>query len=96
MSDEVPNPPVPLFEGKLVHSTSLRLASATGLDIEDRVLKVDDIIHVLVDARVSQVNHVVDERTGKMQRVQSAKVLDVTLVPWNPEDPDDEGVLRED
>jgi hypothetical protein len=95
VSDE-PTTPIPTFEGKLVHSTSLRLASTTGLDIEDRVLKVDDIIHVLVDARVSQVNHIVDERTGKMERVQSAKVLDVTLVPWNPEDPEDEGVLRED
>lgn len=93
---ETPVPNVPYFEGKLVHSTSLKLSSATGLDIDDRVLRTDDIIHVLVDARVSGINHLVDERTGKMERVQTAKVLDVTLVPWNPSDPDDEGVLRGD
>jgi hypothetical protein len=90
----IPVPPVPMFEGKPVSTTKLKLTSTLALDVADRVLKVDDIIRITVDARVSQVHHNVNERTGDLERVQTAKALTVEIVPWNPDDPNDTGVFR--
>lgn len=86
--------PVPMFEGKPVATTKLKLTSTAGLDVNNMVLKVDDIIRIVVDARVSQVHHNVNERTGDLERVQTAKALTVEITPWNPDDPNDTGVFR--
>lgn len=89
-----PIPEVPMFEGKPVEATRLKVTSPThGLEI-DKVLRMDDIIRVVIEARVSDVAHKVNERTGALIRHQSAKVISAALIPWNPEDPNDEGVLR--
>lgn len=93
-AEPIYDPPVPMFEGKPVSATKLKITSTAGLDVGDRVLKVDDIIRILVDARVSQVHHNVNERNGDLERVQTAKALAVEIVPWNADDPKDTGVWR--
>lgn len=88
-------PAVPTFEGKPVDATTLKVASPhAGLEI-DAVLRMDDIVRVVVEARVSRIDHQVNERTGQLIRHQSAKVISAALIPWNPEDPEDTGVLRD-
>lgn len=88
-------PEIPLFDGKPVAATRLKIMSATqGLEI-DSVLRMDDIIRVVVEARVSSVDHKVNERSGDLIRHQTARVISAELVPWNAEDPQDEGVLRD-
>lgn len=83
-----------MFEGKPVEATTLKVSSPTaGLEI-DAVLRMDDIVRVVVEARVSQVNHQVNERTGALIRHQSAKVISAELIPWDDTDPNDTGVLR--
>lgn len=89
-----PVPIVPVFEGKLVDATALKIANSSVLDLTDVVLAVDDVIKIEVEARVVGVNHVVHEPTGRLIRVHTAKAYDARLVPFNPQY--DEGVDRAD
>lgn len=74
-------PPIPLFEGKLVDGTTLKVTNASVLDLTDVVLGVDDVIRIVVEARVVGVNHIVHEPSGKLLRVHTAKAYDARLVP---------------
>lgn len=87
-------PEIPFFEGKPVTTTKLKVTSTAGLDINNVVLKSDDIIRIVVEARVSKVSHDVNERTGEMERVHTAKAISVEIAPWNPADPNDTGIFR--
>lgn len=87
-------PEVPMFEGKPVEATTLKVTTAgSGLEI-DGVLRMDDIIRVVVEARVSDIRHLVNERTGALIRHQSARVITASLIPWDASNPADKGVLR--
>jgi hypothetical protein len=55
---------------------------------------MDDIVRLVIEARVSGVDHKVNERTGSLIRHQSIKVIAAELAPWDPANPDDEGVLH--
>jgi hypothetical protein len=87
-------PAIPMFEGKHVDFTTLRFSSSSKLELPDVVLHVDDIIQLVVEARVTGVSHDVVERTGQLARVQTAKPLDARLLPFNPEY--DDGIVRDD
>lgn len=77
-------PLVPLFEGKVVDATALKIANSSVLDLTDVVLGVDDVIRIEVEAKVVSVNHVVHEPTGRLIRVHTAKAFDARLMPFNP------------
>ena len=87
-------PPIPAFEGKVVDACSLKLLPSAALDLPGVVLRVDDIIQIVVEARVTGVGHVVDERTGNLVRLQTAKPFDARIEPYNPDY--DNGVVRDD
>lgn len=89
-----PGPEIPFFEGKPITTTKLRISSTAGLDIQNQVLTNDDIIRIVVEARVNGVSHQVNERTGDMERIHTAKALTVQIAPWNPADPTDTGIFR--
>lgn len=83
-----------MFEGKPVEGARLKVSTATqGLDV-DVVLRMDDIVRLVIEARVSGVDHKVNERTGALIRHQSIKVIAAELAPWDPANPDDNGVLH--
>jgi hypothetical protein len=79
------------FEGHEVMTTKVRLSSTLGLDINNVVLHTDDIVRLVVEARVTGISHQVNERTGDLERIQTVKAIEVTLTPW---DDGTEGVLR--
>lgn len=81
------------FQGKEVTEVTLSLKGTVKLPI-DTELRVDDIVRVVAEARVTALNFAVDEKNGTLGRHQAAKVLDVELAPWDPSNPDDRGVLR--
>ena len=88
-------PEVPTFEGKPVDATHLKVTTTgAGLEI-DAVLHMDDIIRVVIEARVDDIRHKVNGHTGGLVRFQAAKVISASLVPWDEENPEDRGVLRE-
>lgn len=84
-------PAVPFFEGKPVDGCSLSLLKSSALDLPDVVLQMDDIIQIVVEARVVGVSHVVHEPTGRMHRLQTARPLAAYLQPYGD---DDDGVVR--
>jgi len=87
-------PAVPMFEGKPVEGARLKVTTAAhGLEV-DAVLRMDDIVRVVIEARVAGVDHKVNERTGALVRHQTLKVIAAELAPWDPADPDDHGVLH--
>jgi hypothetical protein len=73
---------IPDFEGQPVDFTKAKLTSASSLEIDDQVLRLDDIVRAYVDCRVVRIDHVINERTGKLERVHTFKVIDATLVPY--------------
>lgn len=86
-------PAIPAFEGKDVDACSLKLANSSLLDISGVVLHVDDIIKVVVEARVTGIHHVVHEPSGNLVRLQTARPIDARIEPFNPDY--DNGVIRD-
>lgn len=83
------------YEGKPVQGVRMRFSGmAAPVDCDDRVIQVDDIVRVAIEARVTGVAHVVDPKTGELLRVQTVKPIDMEFIPWNPNDPTDSGVIR--
>ena len=82
----VPIPLIPPFEGKTVDASALRMSTSAALELDDVVLRVDDIIQIVIEARVMSVNHIVHEASGRLIRVHTAKAVGTPeLKPFNPE-----------
>lgn len=86
-------PEIPMFEGVPVSTTKLKLTSTMALDVDNKVLRMDDIVRIVVEARISQVHHN-ENGQGEVERVQTAKALTVSVIPWDEGDPDDTGIIR--
>lgn len=86
-------PAIPDFEGAEVSGTSLKIITSTVLDLPDVVLRVDDVVHLIVEARVTSVNHQVHTTSGRLIRLQTAKPFTAQIVPYV--EGQDDGVLRE-
>lgn len=75
---------IPPFEGHEVDFTRVKLSAAGDLEI-DAINRIDDIVRMQVEGRVVRVDHVADEKTGKMKRVHTIKVVDAVQLPWDTE-----------
>lgn len=91
---EVPEPPLPMFEGRVVDQSIMRISGATPLEEVDVVVSVDDRVRLVGEYRVVSIRHFADPKTGDLVREQVLKPILATLSPWNPEDPSDDGVIR--
>lgn len=91
-----PRPEIPEFEGKPVASATLKIAGGiSGLpDDPNLVVGIDDRVRVAVVARVVEVKHIVDASTGELVRQQILKFVSADRIPFDPSDPDDDGILR--
>jgi hypothetical protein len=97
-------PSIPLFEGKEVSETKITLSRVSGLPAVnvdrdsgrpyDEVLRTDDIVRFYVEGRVVGVNHKVDQKTGKLIRIQTVEAVELDFAPWDANDPTDHGVAR--
>lgn len=95
MSAQPAGDPAPKFEGKEVHGTKLVIKGVNALETPgDRELKIDDIVRLAVEARVTGVYHTVVDDDGSLQRVQHVKCIEVDFIPWDQSDPQDDGVMR--
>lgn len=74
---------IPEFEGNKVHRTKAQFTSATNLEVEDEVYRLDQVKRFYVEAKVVNVHHRVNEKTGELDRVQVLKVVDVKPVSWD-------------
>lgn len=73
---------IPAFEGKEVAFTKAKLTSAANLEIDDQVFRVDDYVRMVIEGRVSAVNHNVNDKTGNLERVHTIKAIDCQVVSW--------------
>lgn len=87
--------PIPDFEGHPVEGTTIKISGALDhQDLSDVVVSVDDVIQMLSQFKVVGVNHRVDPRTGLIIREQVLKPVEAVLAPIDPNDPDDDGIIR--
>lgn len=74
---------LPDFEGQPVEFSRLKLTSVTDLEVNEEANRMDDLVRLYVEGRVMRIDHVVDERTGKLKRVHTIKVVDAIQLPWD-------------
>lgn len=74
---------VPDFEGQPVDFTRLRLTSVSQLEVDDQYARMDDTVRLFVEGRVVRVDHAVDDKTGKLARIHTIKVIDAIQLPWD-------------
>jgi hypothetical protein len=79
---------LPDFEGETVTQAQFKLTSVGALEAPDTAVRIDDVVKLYVEGRVTRVDHVVDEKTGTLKRVQTIKAVDTIQLPWEV-DPDD-------
>lgn len=71
------------FEGEEVHGLRAKLSSTTNLELGEDPHRLDETVRMLVTGRVVRVDHVVDERTGQLIRVETFKIVEALEVPWD-------------
>lgn len=64
------------FQGKDVQETRVKL-SGGAKELFSLPPKIDQIVKVELEGRVSGVSHVVDEQTGNLVEVVTIKVMDI-------------------
>jgi hypothetical protein len=78
---------LPKFEGQEVATARLRMTSVSSLDLEDdKPFRIDDMVKLFVEGRVTRVDHVVDEKSGELRRVHTIRVELAQEVSWNFDD----------
>lgn len=77
---------IPEFEGNKVHRTKAQFTSASNLEVADEVYRLDEVKRFYVEAKVVDVRHKVNEKSGELDRVQVLKVVDVQPITWDTPD----------
>lgn len=67
------------FQGKDVQETRVKL-SGGAKELFTLPPKIDQIVKVEIEGRVSGVSHVVDEKSGNLVEVVTIKVMDVDSI----------------
>lgn len=75
---------LPAFEGSAPDFARIKLTSVSDLEAgEDEAHHLDDVVRMFVEGRVVRVDHVVDDKSGKLKRVHTIKVVEAILLPWD-------------
>jgi hypothetical protein len=86
---------IPAFEGHPVDATVVRVSGSAPMDdLSEVVLGVDDVVQMITQYRCVGVSHAVDDKTGTLTRVHHIKPIEMALVPIDPNDPNDDGIIR--
>lgn len=95
MNDTSPAVPLPAFEGRPVNGVQIKVSGAAPLDdIQGTPLGIDDRVQLLSIYTVVGVHHAVDPKTGDLVRVQTLKPVEMHLMPFDENDPNDDGIIR--
>jgi hypothetical protein len=74
---------LPNFEGQPVDFARLKLGAVSDIEYDDSVLRIDDVVRMFVEGRVTRIDHVVDDKTGKLKRIHTVKVTEAIRLPWD-------------
>jgi hypothetical protein len=95
MTDTSPSVPLPAFEGRPVNGVQIKVSGSAPLDdIAGLPLGIDDRVQMLSIYTVTGVHHSVDPKTGDLIRVQTLKPVEMHLMPFDENDPADDGIIR--
>lgn len=72
---------IPNFEGEEVVATLAKITSVAGLEIEDRVFRMDETVRLVIEARVVDVGFKPNS-AGKLVRVHLLKAIDSMIIDW--------------
>ena len=82
-TDEPVVEPDRMFEGEKVEGLRAKLISGAALELSEDHHRIDQTARLLVTGRVTRVDHIVEERSGKLVRVETFKIVDAVEVPWD-------------
>jgi len=85
---------IPGFEGRTVEAVRFKVTGAVPLDDLDQSVSIDDRVQLLSVYVVTGVRHIVDEKTGNLIREHTLKAQAMNLLPFDENDPDDDGIIR--
>ncbi len=91
------DPAIPAFEGRPVARHEIKISGVASMNSEENdiaVISVDDRVRIVGNYRVIRVNHVIDDKTGELIRQEIITPIDIEICPWDPKDPNDDGVVR--
>ncbi|MGZ4745633.1 MAG: hypothetical protein ACXVYY_00985 [Oryzihumus sp.] len=88
-----PGATIPAFEGKVVDAATVKVNGITDIGVANAALKVDDIVRLFVECRVTGVGHVVN-KDGDLVRSHVLKPIHCELAPFDATDPSDTGIIR--
>lgn len=74
---------LPDFEGQPVDFARIKLTSVSELEVNDEVIRMDDLVRLYVEGRVVRIDHVVDDKSGKLKRIHTIRVVDAIQLPWD-------------
>lgn len=74
---------IPAFESQPVLATKAKVTSAGSLEIDDRVMRMDEMVTLLVQCRVVSVDHKIHEASGAMHRIHTLKAIDSVVLQQN-------------
>lgn len=82
------------FEGQVVHSTEIQIKGMAAVETLGGVMVgIDDRIRLVGEMRCISVQHK-PNKDGELVRIMILKPANLELAPWDPADPDDDGILR--
>lgn len=82
------------FERAQVTTIVTKVSGATVIDDHGQQVSLDDRIRVVGEFRVKSVMFDT-AKDGSVVRIQTVTPIgDLTLVPWDPKDPNDNGIVR--
>jgi DNA segregation ATPase FtsK/SpoIIIE-like protein len=85
---------IPAFEGHPVEGAVVKMTGKIPLDdLEFEVIGVDDLVKTVTVMRCIGVRHEVDAN-GRLLRVQILSPIEMARVPFDADDPDDDGIKR--
>jgi hypothetical protein len=88
-------PPIPDFEGAKVETCNIKVSGQATVDTyDDVIISLDDRVRLVGEYRVVGVRFYVNEKTGETVREQILKPLNLQLCPFDPSDPNDNGIVR--
>lgn len=71
------------FDDYQVVGTAAKITSVGNLELGGAVFKVGDMVKVVLEARVSGVDHVLDKTEQYLTRRHKLAAMDVAVVDWN-------------
>lgn len=72
---------IPNFEGETVTATKAKITSISGLEVGDRVFRMDESVKLVVECRVVGVQHTPNAK-GELERIHVLKAIDSIVIDW--------------